>query len=162
MKVLKNNLWNKIFNKKKLEEQEKEVKRLEDIVKNANEYLPRLARCDDLMGLMYLHRELWACGLQNKNIGPCKDGMFRTEDIMTMKPDEVFLGDVYSLWTFSIPEWEKRKGVKYGEQIAILNGLDPDITVYEIACKQYRNLLMTNVALIKSEAVDALVDYSYR
>lgn len=142
MKVLKDNLWNKFFYKKKLQKR-KELKRLKDIERTADEYMPRLNECNSLMGLMHLHKELWAQGLRNKNIGPCQDGIFRTQDIITMKPDEVFLGNVFGLWTFAIPEWEKIREVA-------------DSIAYNIVCEQYRQLLMSNVVGMKNEAKEKM------
>lgn len=158
MKVLKNNLWNNIFNKKKLQEQQKEAQRLSKIVKDAEGFIPRLNDCKDLMGMLHLHKELWGCGIQSRQIGPCKYGMFRAEDILTMKPEQVYLGDVYSLWTFPIPVWEEKKESKFGET-AIQYGLDPNTTVYEIVCNQYRELLISNVIEIKKYTETLLAQY---
>lgn len=41
----------------------------------------------------------------NPAICPDKYGMFRTSDISTMDPSEVFLGDIYGLWTHSLNYW---------------------------------------------------------
>ena len=38
-------------------------------------------------------------------ICPDKYGMFRTSNIATMSMDEVFLGDIYGLWTHTLPFW---------------------------------------------------------
>lgn len=77
MKVMKDNIWNKFFHKKKLQKR-KELKRLNDIVMSADDFLPRLKECDSLLGIMHLHKEMWGHGLRNKHIGPCQEGIFRT------------------------------------------------------------------------------------
>ena len=41
----------------------------------------------------------------NSAICPDKYGMFRTKDISTMDPSEVFLGDIEGLWTHSLSYW---------------------------------------------------------
>lgn len=38
-------------------------------------------------------------------ICPDKYGMFRTSNIATMSMDEVFLGDIYGLWTHTLTFW---------------------------------------------------------
>lgn len=142
MKVMKDNIWNKFFHKKKLQKR-KELKRLNDIVMSADDFLPRLKECDSLLGMMHLHKEMWGHGLRNKHIGPCQEGIFRTQDIMTMKPEEVFLGNIEGLWTFAIPEWEKMRDV-------------PQSNTYHIVCRQYRDLLMANVMDIKNDAKEKI------
>ena len=75
-----------------------------------------------------------------------------------MKPEEVYLGDIYGLWTFSIPIWEQQKDNKYGEGASAW-GLSPDVTLYEIVCNQYRNLLVSNVRAVRKEAEVSLEQY---
>ena len=53
-----------------------------------------------------IHRQLVAMHLAwNSAICPDKYGMFRTSNIATMDPSEVFLGDIYGLWTHSLSYW---------------------------------------------------------
>lgn len=53
-----------------------------------------------------IHRQLGAAGLAwNRAICPDKYGMFRTSDIANMTMDEVFLGDIYGLWTHTLSYW---------------------------------------------------------
>ena len=157
-KVLKQTLWNRIFHKKRLQEQQQDMERLKNIVKTADDFLQQLNQCTDLQVMLQLHKDMWECGIRNRNIGPCECGMFRTKDILTMKPEEVYLGDIYGLWTFSIPTWEQLKGNKYGEG-ATTWGLSPNITLYEIVCNQYRNHLVSNVKAIKNKAIASLEQY---
>lgn len=51
-----------------------------------------------------IHRQLGAMHLA-WTICPDKYGMFRTSNIATMDPSEVFLGDIYGLWTHSLSYW---------------------------------------------------------
>ena len=158
MKVLKQNLWNRIFHKKQLQQQRQEMERLKRVINTADDFLQQLNICTDLQVMVHLHKDLWGSGIRNKNIGPCEYGMFRTKDILTMKPEEVFLGDIFGLWTFSIPIWEQQKENKFGES-AVQWGLSPDITLYEVVCNQYRNLLVSNVTAIRKEAEASLSQY---
>lgn len=53
-----------------------------------------------------IHRQLDAMHLAwDKSICPDKYGMFRTKEIATMDPGEVFLGDIEGLWTHSLSYW---------------------------------------------------------
>ena len=53
-----------------------------------------------------IHRQLGTMHLAwNPAICPNKYGMFRTSNIATMSTDEVFLGDIYGLWTHSLTYW---------------------------------------------------------
>lgn len=53
-----------------------------------------------------IHRQLDAMHLAwNQAICPDKYGMFRTKEIATMDPSEVFLGDIEGLWTHSLSYW---------------------------------------------------------
>lgn len=98
--------------------------------------------CDSLISLMYIHKDAWGSGFQNKNIAPCSYGIFRTSDILTMVPCEVFLGGIYGLNTNPIPFWEAHKNDKYG-----CNGfgIDKNDSLYEIVLNQYKNLLLYNI-----------------
>lgn len=53
-----------------------------------------------------IHRQLDAMHLAwDKAICSNKYGMFRTKEIATMDPSEVFLGDIEGLWTHSLSYW---------------------------------------------------------
>ena len=99
-------------------------------------FIRRVGRCDNLLELFSLHRQIWDSGIRNANIGPNEFGMFRTEDISRMKPDEVFLGNIFGLFTLPLPEWIGRPE-------------EPIIT------QQYRNHLLSNVKQQQSLIYDS-------
>lgn len=94
---------------------------------------------------MNIHKDAWKSGFQNENIGPCPYGMFRTSDIPTMTPNEVYLGGIWGLVTKPIPFWEEHKDESYG-----CNGfgLDENISLYTLIVNQYKNLLLSNIEVI--------------
>ena len=98
-------------------------------------YLNRLKKSDSLLELFTIHRQMWSSGLRHSNIGPCEYGMFRTEDITTMMPNEVYLGNVFGLSTLPLTEW-------------IGTPEEPIIT------EQYRNHLISNVSFLQSLIYD--------
>jgi len=149
MKVYQNNWWNRIFHKEELARQACERIRLKRFLKASYEYSDRLKSSNSLFTLFFLHKEIWFKGFKNKNLGPDECGMFRTKDIITMTPEEVFLGNIYGLWTYNIPEWEKEKEHRFG---ANSYGIDPSVTVYQLIVEQYRSLLLSNVTAISQEA----------
>lgn len=131
---------------------------LKQIIRDAEFFLNILRDCTDLRQLLQIHKDMWRSGIRNGNIGPCDYGMFRTKDILDMKPEEVYLGDIYGLWTFSIPTWEQQKENKYGDG-AVQWGISPDITLYEIVFNQYRRLLTSNLEAIREESENSLARY---
>ncbi len=148
VKVRRETLWNRIFHHKELREQETQRICAQRIIDTADQFLDDLQNCNELRGLIYIHRECWKAGFNNKNLSPNEHGMFRTKDIAEMKAEEVYLGDMYGLWTFNVPAWEKQKDKPYG----INNwGIMPDTTVYQLVVNQYRKLLMLNIMSIKRE-----------
>ena len=85
----------------------------------------------DLYDLFYFHKGLAEKfpDLINKAPSVCPDkyGVFRTKDIATMSPDDVFLGGICGLFTFNITTWELYKKT--------------DKEAYNIALNQYYKLL---------------------
>ena len=102
-------------------------------------YLSEISKADSLMGLFDIHKRMWAEGVRHANIGPNEFGMFRTNDITSMKPSEVFLGNVYGLWTAPLNEWIGTKDE-------------------HIIREQYRNHLSSNVDWLRSLVFDNGLD----
>ena len=153
VKVKRENLWNRIFHKKELREQQKQRIFAQNIIDAAERFLDELNECNDLQGMLQIHRECWKAGFNNKNLGSNGYGMFRTKDIAKMKAEEVYLGDIYGMWTFNIPYWEKQKDKPYGCNNW---GIKPDTTVYQLVVNQYKNLLVTNIKHIRKENEELL------
>ena len=82
--------------------------------------------------------------------------MFRTKDIATMSPEEVYLGNVFGLWTFTIPEWEEKGHQWFGHNYF---GIPSTTTNYEVVLNQYKRLLKKNVESITIDARDFLYNY---
>ncbi len=102
-----------------------------------------------LFDVLNIHKEIWAEGFQNINIGPDMKGMFRTENIENMVPQEVWLGNIYGLSTKEIPFWEKLKDESKkdgGYQIYQY------LTTYQIVLRQYKHHLISNIKAIKKKA----------
>ena len=158
MNIIKDNWWNRIFHKEELAKQQFEQVRCQRIIDNANGFLEELQECNGLRGLLYIHKQLWNNGFWCEKLSPSESGMFRTKNIMEMKAEEVFLGDIYGMWSFNIPDWEKEKekGHKYG---ANTWGLDPDVLVYDLVVNQYRHVLMSGVKKVKKEAEETLAGF---
>lgn len=153
VKVRRENLWNRIFHKKELREQQAQRILAQRIIDAADQFLDKLHECNGLHGLLYIHRECWKAGFNNKNLGPNEHGMFRAKDIAEMKAEEVYLGDIYGMWTGNIPYWEKQKDKPYGFNNL---GIMPDTTVYQLIVNQYKNLLVTNIKAIRKEKEELL------
>lgn len=152
----KNNLWNRIFFKKEIRKNMEDAVLKHTLSKNGSRIINAVKKCDSLEELLSIHKEAWIVGFQNKNLGPCKYGMFRTENIPTMQPSEVFLGDIWGLFTRAIPFWEEHKSQTYG-----CNGfgIDPGTSLYSLVLDQYKEILRCNFTSIWCEAESMLTFY---
>lgn len=135
----KNNWWNRIFHKKEIASNFSELTKVKSILAASDKLLYEIKNAATLEALLLWHKRAWRAGFQNKNLGPDKYGMFRTNDINKMTIDEVFLGGIYGLWTFPISEWD-----------------NTDEQSYNIVKSQYQNLLSSNVDAIKEKALKDL------
>lgn len=149
MKIRKENLWNRIFHRKQLKEQRQEQIRLWYVIDKATGAIAKLEKASSLRELLDIHKEMWKNGLRDKSISPNENGMFRTKNIVDMKAEEVFLGDIYGLWTFNIPKWEEKKDEAFGFNDY---GLPEKTTIYELVMAQYRQRLVKSVDTIKEDA----------
>lgn len=78
---------------------------------------------------MNIHKDAWGTGFQNENIGPY--GVFRTLDIPSMTPDQIYLGGIWGLVTKPVSFWEERKEDKYGF------GIDENLSLYEMNIENF-------------------------
>lgn len=107
------------------------------LYKKRSELISYFSKLDSFEGslydLFYFHRGLAEKfpDLINKvpSVCPDKYGVFRTKDIATMSPDDVFLGGIYGLFTQDITMWELYK--------------KNDKEAYNIVLNQYYGLLKT-------------------
>lgn len=105
------------------------------LYKKRSELISYFSKLDSFEGslydLFYFHRGLAEKfpDLINKvpSVCPDKYGVFRTKDIATMSPDDVFLGGIRGLFTQNIIMWELYK--------------KNDKEAYNIVLNQYYNLL---------------------
>lgn len=152
----KNSLLNRIFFKEEVRKNMKDAELQLTLSKNGARIINAIEKCDSLYELMNIHKEAWIIGFQNVNLGPDKYGMFRTKSIPTMKPEEVFLGNIWGLWTHAIPFWEERKPQSDWCKDF---GIDPKRGQYGIVLDQYKNLLYSNLSEIWNEAETSLITY---
>lgn len=71
---------------------------------------------------------------------PDKFGVFRTDDLKHLSKDEIFLGDVYGIWTKTLKEFEK---------------ID-DKQVISIVTNQYYHLIFSGLLQIKENIIKLL------
>ncbi len=152
----RDNLFNRIFFRKEVLASKKEYEKSKKLVEEANSVLQYIRDAESLEGLLRAHKTAWAIGFRNSNIGPDKYGKFRTDDILNMKPSEVYLGNIAGLWTLSIPFWESKKYTPIGENGF---GIDHNIRIYDLIMSQYRLLLYSNVKSILTDAKNYINDY---
>lgn len=149
-----NNIFNRLFHKKELIEEELNYQRCRKICGFFYEIEQELSTAQCLVDLLNLHKKAWALGYRNDNLAPLEWGMFRTSKIPEMTPDQVYLGNIYGLFTRNIPFWENSKDEKmYG------NGFGPETTVYSIVLNQYKKHLCSNFISIRREASIYIDEY---
>lgn len=111
-----------------------EINKLEHQICQLNKFKGELMSHHTLEDTFKVHRQLGAMHLAwSHAICPDKYGMFRTSNIATMSTDEVFLGDIYGLWTHSLTYWSSSKNDEavsivtnqYYEQV--LSGIEAEI-----------------------------------
>lgn len=91
---------------KKNQEKKNEINKLEYQIRQLNKFKDELMSHHTLEDTFKIHKQLGTMHLAwSITICPDKYGMFRTSNIATMSTDEVFLGDIYGLWTHSLTYW---------------------------------------------------------
>lgn len=152
---MKNNFWNKMFRRKKLQEFLKKCEEARQIIGFYPELELKVRSAQTLGDLLIVHKEAWKLGFRNANLGPCKWGMFRTEDIPTMTSDKVYIGGIYGLVTQNIPFWEEHKD----EDMSCNGfGINEDIKIYDLLMDRYREVLSTNLRAIEKKAAKFLLE----
>lgn len=141
--ILKRNLWNRIFHRKTLRKQRSLYWRSKALVSNYSKIKEEIENSTNLLQLFAAHKQAWVYGFRNDNLGPCEFGMFRTKGIPDMTPDEVYLGNINGLWTFTLREWQNKRGSE-----------DYNVIVF-----QYKNHLLSNVINIAQTAKDYVYQY---
>lgn len=154
MKKVKNNLWNKIFHKKALNEYKQWKKVAEAILGWYKQLDEDLRRATTLQSLINIHKKAWEIGYQSLGLAPCPWGMFRCKDISELTLDNLYLGDIWGLWTNSGKFWEENKS----ETMAGNGfGIPEDKLVYDIIVGQYKNHLRTNFEIIRRTTADEIL-----
>lgn len=164
MKSYKNTTWNRLFHGKEVKANVELKKKAQKLIELAPSFIERIGYVTftegdpnsakvtgvtSLLNVLALHKEAWTAGFQNNGICPCSYGYFRTESIEKMKPEEVYLGDIYGLFTKNIPFWEQYKNEgKTGGGYDIYTYL----TDYQIVLRQYKGQLTFNIKKINEDA----------
>ena len=113
---------------------EKEKQRKRTILNKLDYFIHQVEIAESLKDLYILHIKMWANGIRHEHFGPDKYGMFRTDDILMMTPEEVYLGNIWGLFTKQLPYWETCPA---DEQRLVI--------------KQYQNILISNMKAMKRD-----------
>jgi len=107
---------------------------------------------DDLSTILEMHKRIWKHGVQHPNFGPDEYGMFRTNDILSMSGDEVFLGTPNLLYN-TLTYWEDRKDREISEMRR--NGKPVVLPDYYVAlCRKYKDHLKDNLKMMRAQVFD--------
>lgn len=153
MKRIKNNLWNRTFHSKALKEYQ-EWKKVAEAIMGWNKQLNEdLKRATTLQDLIDIHKHAWQIGYQSSNLAPCAWGMFRCKLIPELTLDNLYLGDIWGLWTNPGRFWEEHK-----DETMSGNGfgIDPNKKCYDLIMQQYRQHLRSNINAIADNTAKEL------
>ena len=152
----KNNLFNRLFHKAEINANKDFFRTQNFICNNVDKVLSELSKCKTLIEVFFLHKRIWSNGFRNENIGPCQYGIFRTQSIEDMKPEDVHLGGRWGLITENILYWDKYRDEKYG---ANGFGINPETSLYGMILDQYKNHLRSNINAIADKARQLVSEY---
>ena len=117
----------------KQRKEKKEEGRKQTLLDKLDYFIHQVELAESLRELFILHIKIWANGIQHKNFGPNQYGMFRTNDILMMVPEEVYLGNIWGLHTKPLPFWETQTSENQ-----------------ELVIKQYKTILISNMNNLKT------------
>lgn len=111
------------------------IAELEHQICQLNKFKCELMSHHTLEDTFKIHRQLGTMDLAwSPAICPDKYGMFRTSNIADMSMDEVFLGDIYGLWTHTLTYWSSCQDEDAKSKITnqyyqqVLSGIKAEIT----------------------------------
>ena len=154
--TIKNTFWARLFKPNTVKANKKTIENIRKSLISWDTIMSKLRNASTLSELMIVHKRAWNANYQNDNIGPCSYGYFRTKDIAKMTISEVYLGDIWGLWTHNIEWWEQNK-----EETMAGNGwgIDPSTTCYSLIYDQYKNHLVSNLNAIHNQFLDTAQAY---
>lgn len=144
----KDNKWNRIFHRKEITKNRNLYHKYKIMDGFYNEIYHSILKSKSLIDLLDIHKMAWRLGFQNENLGPCRWGMFRTENIEKMTVDEVMLGNHWGLWTNPIRYWESHKDDTMGPNAF---GIPEDKKIYDLVLDQYKELLRSNIVSLEAQ-----------
>ena len=154
--IKKQTIWNKLFHKKQLQEEETKYRKYLIMKGFYNELFNNIANAKTLVELLDNHKWAWKLGYRNINLGPCSYGMFRAESIEKLDVDNVYLGNIWGLWTNTIRFWNSHSTELMGTNGF---GVNPNTKIYDLIMNQYRTLLRKNISAIKYDITEYIDEY---
>ena len=153
MKKIKNNLWNRLFRSKALKEYQEWKKTAKAIIGWNKQLNEELRRASSLQELINVHKHAWDIGYRSSGLSPCSWGMFRCDVISALTLDNLYLGDIWGLWTNPGTFWEEHK-----DETMAGNGfgVDENKLVYDLIMQQYRQHLRCNINAISEQTSESL------
>lgn len=153
-KIIKNTLINRLFRTKEINANLLDMKTQRHLCSMADQYLYAIGNCNSLIEMMHIHKKMWNDGFKNQNTRPNEYGFFRTNDIASMKPNEVYLGDIWGLNTGNIPFWEAHR-----DETMVGYGISGEVLCYDLILGQYRVCLTNAVKWQNREAEKLIATY---
>lgn len=112
----------------KKDERRQKLKEVDELRIKLNYFIHQVELAKTLRDIYMCHIRLWASGIHHENFGPNEYGMFRTDDILMMTPNEVYLGNIWGLNTKTLIFWENQED-----------------DCQKLVIEQYKNVLISNM-----------------
>lgn len=144
-KTLKNTRWNRLFHPrivKKNKDRAHQLRMLTNYDYMFTTY-DMISHATSLYTLLDLHKSMWRSGYRNQQLGPSPHGIFRCQNILTMYPNQIFLGGVNDTPIHSMFWFVDHRH---------------NTEMYNAVLYQYKHILLKNLQQIYREYKEELSD----
>lgn len=141
----RNNWFNRLFFAQEVKNNKKHLKHLEKLYHLAEEMRQMIRETSTLAETIHAHQCIYKNGYCNDQTSPCEWGMFRCDSIENLNMNNLYLGNIYGLFTKPGCYWENHKEDTYGVDSY---GIKADTLLYNIVLNQYKNVLINAVSEI--------------
>ena len=142
-KKVKANIQQKQSSQKIIDASSDFIKRVGDVTYTQGDFeSAKVTGANSLLELLDLHKEIWSKGFRSENLGPNPHGVFRTENVRTMTPEQVWIGG-WGLITRNIPHWERFRDA--GKVVSGGSQIYDYLTLYQVVLMRYKEILTNGI-----------------
>ena len=150
----RNNWFNRLFFAQEVKDNKEHLKHLEKIFHLSEEMRQMIRETSTLAETIHAHQCIYKNGYCNDQTSPCEWGMFRCDSIENLNLNNLYLGNIYGLFTKPGCYWETHKEDVYGVDSY---GIKADTLLYDIVLRQYKRVLIAAITNIEREAITQIL-----